>query len=264
MTQYSEDNVLFHSSPNNGKDGYVAGRFSTALGVCAPSRLLKPMRSFQRTPYKSLYKILRTFLISHLPFHRKKCFKQDKDSPCAQVLRFAWNVTIFLLVGLPRANISRRQSVDENCWRKRWNAENGVLQLSTIYLGVWMTSLWAISKTTSLTCFALGTVSQLKRSRRSNHSFSCSLSSFPFRERLTSSLSSLLRYARKDSNERYSFTTSSPKRKAVVKALPYLIGIKPTCWYPSTVILAMASHSATCKSCLMTGTLSSLPLVHKS
>ena len=159
MTQYSEDNVLFHSSPNNGKDGYVAGRFSTALGVCAPSRLLKPMWSFQRTPYKSLYKILRTFLISHLPFHWKKCFKQDKDSPCAQVLRFAWNVTIFLLVGLPRANISRRQSVDENCWRKRWNAENGVLQLSTIYLGVWMTSLWAISKTTSLTFFALGTVS---------------------------------------------------------------------------------------------------------
>ena len=146
---------------------------------------------------------------------------------------------IFSLVGLPRANISRRQSVDEN---SRWNSENSVLQLSTIYLGVWMNSLWAISKTTSLTCFALGTVSQLKRSRRSNHSFSCSLSSFPFRERLTSSLSSLLRYARKDSNERYSFTTSSPKRKAVVKALPYLIGIKPTCWYPSTVILAMASH----------------------
>ena len=88
-----------------------------------------------------------------------------------------------------------------------------------------MTSLWAISKTTSLTCFALGTVSQLKRSRRSNHSFSCSLSSFPFRERLTSSLSSLLRYARKDSNKRYSFTASSAKRKAVVKALPNLIGI---------------------------------------
>ena len=169
---------------------------------------------------------------------------------------------MFLLVGLPRANISRRQSVDEN---SRWNSENSVLQLSTMYLGVWMNSLWAISKTTSLTCFALGTVSRLKRSRRSNHSFSCSLSSFPFRERLTSSLSSLLRYARKDSNEIYYFTTSTPKRKAVViKALPYLLGIKPTCWYPLTVILAMASHSATCKSCLMTGTLSSLPLVHKS
>ena len=112
--------------------------------------------------------------------------------------------------------------------------------------------------------FALGTISKLKRSRRSNHSFSCSFSSFLFRDRLTSSLSSLLRYARKDSNERYSFTTSSPKRKAVVKALPYLIVIKPTCWYPLTVILAMASHSATCKSCLMTGTLSSLPLVQKS
>ena len=180
MTQYSEDNVLFYSSPNNGKDGYVAGRFSTTLGVCAPSRLLKPMWSFQRTPYKSLYKILRTFLISHLPFHRKKCFKQDKDSPCAQVLRFAWDVMIFLLVSFPRENISRRQSVDEN---SRWNSENSVLQLSTIYLGVWMTSLWAISKTTSLTCFALGKVSQLKRSRISNHSFSCSLSSFPFRER---------------------------------------------------------------------------------
>ena len=218
MTQYSEDNVLFHSSPNNGKDGYVAGRFSTALGVCAPSRLLKPMWSFQRTPYKSLYKILRTLLISHLPFPRKKCFKQDKDSPCAQVLRFAWNVMIFLLVSFPRENISRRQSVDEN---SRWNADNGVLQLSTMYLGVWMTSLWAISKTTSLTCFALGTISKLKRSRRSNHSFSCSFSSFLFRDRLTSSLSSLLRYARKDSNERYSFTTSSPKRKAVVKALPF-------------------------------------------
>ena len=216
---------------------------------------------FQGTPYKSLYKILRTLLISHLPFPRKKCFKQDKDSPCAQVLRFAWDVMIFLLVSFPRENISRRQSVDEN---SRWNADNGVFQLSTMYLGVWMTSLWAISKTTSLTCFALGTISKLKRSRRSNHSFSCSFSSFLFRDRLTSSLSSLLRYARKDSNERYSFTTSSPKRKAVVKALPYLIVIKPTCWYPLTVILAMAFHSATCKSCLMTGTLSSLPLVQKS
>ena len=51
-----------------------------------------------------------------------------------------------------------------------------------------------------------------------NHSFSCS----PFRERLTSSLSSLLRYARKDSKKRSSFTTSSPKREAVVKALPNL------------------------------------------
>ena len=108
MTQYSEDNVLFHSSPNNGKDGYVAGRFSTALGICAtahlsaPSRLLKPICFFQGTPYKSLYKILRTLLISHLPFPRKKCFKQDKDSPCAQVLRFAWNVMIFLLVSFPR------------------------------------------------------------------------------------------------------------------------------------------------------------------
>ena len=57
---------------------------------------------FQGTPYKSLYKILRTLLISHLPFPRKKCFKQDKDSPCAQVLRFAWNVMIFLLVSFPR------------------------------------------------------------------------------------------------------------------------------------------------------------------
>ena len=104
---------------------------------------------------------------------------------------------------------------------------------------------------------------QSPSSRRSNHLFSCSLSSFLFRDRLTSSLLSLLRYARKDFNKRYSFTTSSPKRKAVVKALPYLIVIKPTCWYPLTVILAMASHSATCKSCLMTGTLSSLPLVHK-
>ena len=170
-------------------------------------------------------------------------------------------VMIFLLVGLPRANISRKQSVDKN---SRWNADNGVLQLSTIYLGVWMNSLWAISKTTSLTCFALGTVSQLKRSRRSNHSFSCSLSSFPFRERLTSSLSSLVRYARKDSNERYSFTASSPKRKAVVKALPNLIGIKLTCWYLLTVVLTMACHSATCKSCLMTRALSSLPIVQKS
>ena len=88
---------------------------------------------FQGTPYKSLYKILRTLLISHLPFPRKKCFKQDKDSPCAQVLRFAWNVMIFLLVSFPRKNISRRQSVDEN---SRWNADNGVLQLSTMYLGV--------------------------------------------------------------------------------------------------------------------------------
>ena len=92
-----------------------------------------------------------------------------------------------------------------------------------------------------------------------NHSFSCS----PFRERLTSSLSSLLRYARKDSKKRSSFTTSSPKREAVVKALPNLSRKKPTCWYPLTILLAMASHSATCKSCLMTGTLSS-PLVHNS
>ena len=93
-----------------------------------------------------------------------------------------------------------------------------------------------------------------------NHSFSCS----PFRERLTSSLSPLLRYARNDSNKRSSFTTSSPKREAVVKALPNLIRKKPTCWYPLTILLTMASHSATCKSCLMTGTLSSSPLVHNS
>ena len=213
---------------------------------------------------KSLYKILRTLLISHLLSPEKSVSNRIRIPPLLMSQGLRRKVMIFLLVGLPRANISRRQSVDENCWRKRWNAENGVLQLSTIYLGVWMTSLWAISKTTSLTCFALGTVSQLKRSRRSNHSFSCSLSSFPFRERLTSSLSSLVRYARKDSNERYSFTASSPKRKAVVKALPNLIGIKPTCWYLLTVVLTMACHSATCKSCLMTRTLSSLPIVQKS
>ena len=56
-----------------------------------------------------------------------------------------------------------------------------------------------------------------------HHSFSCSSSSFPFRERLTSSLSPLLWYARKDSNKRSYFTTSSPQRQAVVKALSNLI-----------------------------------------
>ena len=210
---------------------------------------------------KSLYKILRTLLISHLLSPEKSVSDRIRIPPVLRSQGLRRKVMIFLLVGLPRANISRRQSVDKN---SRWNADNGVLQLSTIYLGVWMNSLWAISKTTSLTCFALGTVSQLKRSRKSSQSFSCSLSSFPFRERLTSSLSSLVRYARKDSNERYSFTASSPKRKAVVKALPNLIGIKPTCWYLLTVVLTMACHSATCKSCLLTRTLSSLPIVQKS
>ena len=186
---------------------------------------------------KSLYKILRTLLISHLPCPEKSVSNRIRIPPVLMSQGLRRKVMIFLLVGLPRANISRKQSVDKN---SRWNADNGVLQLSTIYLGVWMNSLWAISKTTSLTCFALGTASQLKRSRRSSQSFSCSLSSFPFRERLTSSLSSLVRYARKDSNERYSFTASSPKRKAVVKALPNLIRIKPTCWYLLTVVLTMA------------------------
>ena len=54
MTQYSEDNVLFHSSPNNGKDGYVAGRFSTFANsrklvfskVLATDRFLNFIRCF--------------------------------------------------------------------------------------------------------------------------------------------------------------------------------------------------------------------------
>ena len=181
---------------------------------------------------------LKNFVNFSSSIPRKSVSNRIRIPPVLRSQGLRRKVMIFLLVGLP--------------------------QLSTIYLGVWMNSLWAISKTTSLTCFTLGTVSQLKRSRRSSHSFSCSLSSFPFRERLTSSLWSLVRYDRKDSNKRYSFTASSPKRKAVVKALPNLIGIKPTCWYLLTVVLTMACHSATCKSCLMTRTLSSLPLVQKS
>ena len=36
--------MLFHSSRNNGKDGYVAGRSSTAPQVCATGRLSAPAR----------------------------------------------------------------------------------------------------------------------------------------------------------------------------------------------------------------------------
>ena len=62
--------------------------------------------------------------------------------------------------------------------------------------GPWSNSLWAISMMTFLTTPAFGMFLHPNRFRSSNHS---SLSSF-FRETPTSSLSSLLRYTKKNSN----------------------------------------------------------------